>query len=208
MKTLDKGHDKIKKIADGIRQEVLEPAKMEAEKILQNAEKKADEIIKNAENHARKLIEDAKVAIEHERNVFHSSLTQSAKQTIETLKQNIEQKLFNEQLESVVAKQMDDPKVIANLITTIIKAIEKEGISANISAVIPKEVSVQQLNQLLGQEILHKLQGQSVAVGSFSGGAQVKLIDKQLTLDITEDTIVEYLRNYVRKDFRKLIFAC
>lgn len=207
MKTLDKGQDKIKKIADGIRQEVLEPAKKQGEEIVEEANKKAAEIVKNAEKQARQLIDNAKQAIDHERNVFHSSLTQSAKQTIESLKQSIEQKLFNDQLESIVVKQMADPKIIANLITTIVKVIEKEGMSANISAVIPKEVTPQQVNQLLAQDIVQKLQGQGVTVGAFSGGAQVRLVDKQLTLDITDETLVEYLRNYVRKDFRKFIFA-
>lgn len=207
MKTLDKGQDKIKKISDGIRLEVLEPAKTEAEKIIQQANEKADEIVKGAEKQAQKLIENAKQTIQHERNVFHSSLTQSAKQTLESLKQSIEQKLFNDQLSVLVAKETADPQVVANLITTLVKAIEKEGLSTDISAVIPKGVSSEQICQLLGQEILNQLKGNSVAVGTFDGGAQVKLLDKQLTLDVSDQTLVEYLRSYVRKDFRKLIFV-
>lgn len=207
MKTLDKGQDKIKKIADGIRLEVLEPAKIQSEKIIEEANHKAAAIIKGAENQAQKLIDNAKQTIEHERNVFQSSLTQSAKQTIETLKQSIEQKLFNDQLEDLVAKQMADPKIIADLIVAIVHAIEKEGVAVDLTAVIPKGVSPQQVNQLLAQDILQKLTGNGVAVGSFGGGAQVKLVGKQLTLDMTDETLVEYLRSYVRKDFRKLIFA-
>lgn len=207
MKTLDKGQDKIKKIADGIKSEVLEPAKKQAEEIIDEANQKAELIIKNAERQAQKIIENAKQSIEHERNVFHSSLTQSSKQTLESLRQSIEQRLFNDELESIVAKQTSDPNVIANLIAAVVKAIENEGLSADISAIIPKGVSTQQVNQLLAQEVLDKLQGKSVSVGDFAGGAQVRLLDKKLTLDITDETLVEYLRNYVRKDFRKLIFA-
>ena len=206
MKTLDKGQDKVKKIADRIREEVLEPSRKESEEIIKNAKQKADEIIENAEKKAQELLENAKQAIQHERNVFYSSLSQSSKQTIESLKQSIEKKLFNDQLESLVKAHTSDPQVLAKLIKTIIDAIEKEGLSTEISAVIPKGVSVKEVNQLLGQEIINKLQGGSVEVGEFAGGAKVKLMDKQLTLDISDQTLVEYLRNYVRKDFRKLIF--
>ena len=102
---------------------------------------------------------------------------------------------------------MADPQLIANLISSLVKAVEQEGLSTDISALIPKGVSPQQVNQLLGQEILKKIKDNSVSIGGFAGGAQVKLIDKRLTLDISDQTLVEYLRNYVRKDFRKLIFA-
>lgn len=207
MKTLDKGQDKIKKISDGIREQVLEPAIKEAKKNIEEAQNKAEEIIKAAEKQAQKLIDHAKVSIEHERNVFLSSLAQSAKQTLESLKHSIEKHLFNEQLEKIINKQAADPDVIANLIAAIIKAIEKDGLSTDILALIPKHANSQQINQLLGREILQKLQGQSVSIGEFSGGAQVKLVDKKMTLDMTDETLIEYLRNYVRKDFRKLIFA-
>jgi V/A-type H+-transporting ATPase subunit E len=207
MKTLDKGQDKIKKIAESIKQEVLEPAHKESEKIIEEAQHKADEIIGNAEKQAQKLLESAKQSIEHERNVFHSSLSQSALQTLEHLRQNIETKLFNEQLEDTIVKHTSDPQIIADLITAIIEAIEREGLSTNLSAIVPKNVSPRQINQLLAKGILEKLQDQSVAVGNFAGGAQVKLVDKQLTLDVSDESLLEYLRSYLRKDFRKLVFA-
>lgn len=207
MKTLDKGHDKIRKISEGIKNEVLEPARREAEKIIDEAKQKAELTIKEAEEHAQKIIESAKTSIEHERNVFHSSLSQSAKQTLESLRQSIENKLFNQHLEELVASQSADPKLIANLISAIVSAIQKDGLAKHIDVLVPKCTSSKEINQLLGQEILNSLKGGSVSVGEFSGGAQVKLLDKQLTLDITDKTLADYLRHYARKDFRKLIFA-
>lgn len=175
MKTLDKGQDKIRKISDGIRLEVLQPAREEAERIIEEANAKAEAIVKAAEKKAQKLLEDAKVAIDHERNVFHSSLAQSSKQTLEALKQSIEGKLFNEELEAVVAQQTSDPKIVAGLITAIVNAVDREGLSTDISAVIPKGITPQQVNQLLTQEVLKKLKDNSVSVGAFAGGAQIKL---------------------------------
>src|SRR5688572_23591768 len=206
MKTLDTGPDKIKKICDILKRETLEPAKQEADKIVKEAQERAERMIEEAEKQAQKLIEDTRVMMEQERNVFLSSLTQASKQSVEALKQIIEQKLFNETIEETITKHTSDPKIIANLINAIVKAVEKEGLSTEISAIIPKTVSAEEVNRHLTKEVLAKLEKHSVVLGPITGGAQVKLIDKQLTLDITDKVLSDFLKHYVRKDFRKLIF--
>lgn len=207
MKTLEKGQDKIKKICDVLRRETLEPAKHEAEDIIKEARLRADEIVAEGERQAQKLIEEARLAMEQERNVFHSSLTQASKQSLEALKQNIEAKLFNETLQESLAKHSSDPKVIAELINAIVKSVETEGLSKDLSAIIPQNVSSEAVSRYLARDVLEKLKNHGLALGSFTGGAQVKLLDKKLTLDISDKAITDFLKTYVRKDFRKLIFS-
>lgn len=206
MKTLEHGQDKIQKICNELRESTLEPAKKEAELIISDAHNRAQEIIKKAEKDSENLISLAREEIRQERNVFQSSLSQSVKQSLESLKQDITEKLFNDQLKEVVQNETSDPKVIAKIIDCIVTSIEKEGISANLSAIIPKHISEREVNALLAQGILQKLKEHSVVLGSFNGGTQIKLNDKGLTLDITADAIKELLARFVRKDFRKLIF--
>ncbi len=207
MKSLEKGQDKIQKICDKLRHETLEPAKKEALEILEEARKKAEGIKEEAERHAAQLIKQAKGQIEQERNVFYSSLQQSAKQTVEGLRQEIEHRLFNEELQQVLERQLADPKIIADIINGIVKAIEKEGLATDISAVIPRIVSAEDVNALLLEGIRKRLQNKPLELGSFAGGAQVKLHGKKMTLDLSDQAIKELLANYVRKDFRKLIFS-
>ena len=83
MRSLEKGQDKIQKICDKLRHDTLEPAEEEAQQILKEARKKAESIKAEAERHAEQLVKQARGQIEQERNVFHSSLHQAAKQTIE-----------------------------------------------------------------------------------------------------------------------------
>ena len=207
MKSLEKGQDKIQKICDKLRHETLEPAKKEAQEILAEARKKAETIKEEAERHAAQLIKQAKGQIEQERNVFYSSLQQAAKQTVEGLRQEIEHRLFNEELQHVLEKQLADPKIIAEIINGIVKAIEKEGLATDITAVIPRIVSAEDVNALLLEGIRRRLQNKPLELGSFAGGAQVKLHGKKMTLDLSDQAIKELLANYVRKDFRKLIFS-
>jgi V/A-type H+/Na+-transporting ATPase subunit E len=207
MKTLEKGKDKIQKICDLIRHETIEPAKQEAHGVIESAKARAEEIIAEAERQAERLHAQARAAIEQERNVFHSSLTQAARQSVESLKQEIEHKLFNEELQRVLQAQTADPKIIASLIASIVKAVDKDGISTDLIAVVPKSVSAAEVNRLLGEGILKRLKDQSVSVGTFEGGAQVKLVDKKMTIDISDAALKELISNYVRKDFRKMFFA-
>ena len=148
----------------------------------------------------------AKQKIEMERSVFLTTLQQAGKQSIEKLKQDIEYKLFDEEMQKLIIEEAKNSKTIAKIITTIVEAIEKEGITANLEAIVPKSVSAKEVCGFLGDKILQKLKEKSVTVGEFAGGAKIKMLDKQMTLDFSDKAIFELISGYVRKDFRKLIF--
>lgn len=207
MKTLDKEHDKIQHICDTLRKETLEPAQREAEYIINTAKAHAHEIIHEAKQQAEKIQEDAKNSIERERNVFHSSLAQSTRQSLEALRQAIENKLFNPELHHLIVKHAADPKLIANIINAIVKAIEKDGTAADLIAYVSATASPEQINALLGEAILSRLKGHSVTLDEIEGGAKVRIENQKITLDISDREIEELLKRYVRKEFRQLLFA-
>jgi V/A-type H+/Na+-transporting ATPase subunit E len=206
-KTLEKGEDKIQKICDALRKETLEPAKKEAEELVAEAKARGEQIIADARAEAEKILAHAKVNIEQERNIFHSSLEQSAKQGLEELRQTIEKKLFNDELQHLVSKQTRDPKVIAKLVEAMVKAVEKEGVKTDISAIIPQTVKPADVNALLAEGILNRLKEGGVVVGGFSGGVQVKLHGEKMTIDMTEQSLIDLLSKYLRKDFREMVFG-
>lgn len=207
MKSLEKGQDKIQKICDMLRHETIEPAKLKAQEIIDQAKKNAEAMILEAEKHAEQLIKQARAQIEQEKSVFHSSLQQAANQALEALRQDVEHKFFNEELQIVLEKEMANPKLIAGLIEGIINGLEKEGISSDVSAVIPRHVSPDDVSQLLLESVRKKLKSKPIEIGQFAGGAQVKLDGKRITLDLTDHALRELLANYVRKDYRQLIFS-
>jgi V/A-type H+-transporting ATPase subunit E len=206
MKTLEPAQDKIQKICNELRENTLEPAKKEAEGIIADAKARAQDIIRQGEAQVEQLLLESRRNIEQEHNIFQSSLSQGIKQSLESLRQDIEHKLFNDNLSELVKSGTNKPDVISKLIECIIKAIDKEGMTADLSVIIPKNVSDNEVNQLLGHEILEKLKKNSVSVGNFEGGAQIKVESDGLTIDITDSAIKELLARYIRKDFRKMIF--
>lgn len=207
MKSLEKGQDKIQKISDKLRKETIEPAKMEAKNIIEEAKKSAEAIIAEAERHAAMLIKQARGQIEQERNVFNSSLQQAAKQALEALRQEIEHKFFNDELQSILEKELANPTLIADLINGLVTALEKEGIGTDLSVYIPRHVSAEDVSKLLLEGVRKKLKNKPIEAGQFAGGVQVKLHGKKMTVDFTDQALKELLANYVRKDFRQMIFS-
>lgn len=207
MKTLEKGQDKIKKIAEELRHQTLEPAQKEAQVLIQKAEAESEEIIQAGRAQAEKLIAAARQTIEHERKVFQSALTQSFKQTFEMLKQEVQTKLFNDQISAELEKAAGGPDVVAKLINVIVEAIQKEGTSADIAVIIPQKCDPKQISQLVAGGILEKLQKGPIDLGSFAAGVQVKLKDKKLTLDVTDKTLKEIIGRFVPTSFHEIIFA-
>ena len=207
MKGTESGKDKVKRICDILRKETLEPAQHEANEIVSQAELKAEQIVSEARAEGEKIKSQAREEMERQKNGFISSLQQASKQAVETLKQNIDEKLFNPGLSALLAKGMQQPKVRADLITALLKAIEKEGIHADLSVYVPAAVPARMVNELLSQEILGKLKEKGVLVGDFAGGIAVKLKQDNITIDLTDAALKGLLATYIRKDFRELFFG-
>ncbi len=207
MKGIETGKDKVKKICDILRKETLEPAKVEAEEIVREAHAAATKLKELARKEIEQMHRQAEQEIERQKNVFQSSLFQAAKQAMESLKQSIEEKLFNQQLAQMLSSEMQDPKVISNLVAAVVKGIEKEGLDTNLSVYIPAAVAPRAVNALLAKEIIDKLKEKSVLVGPFTGGIEVKLHKDNITVEITDAALKELLAHYIRKDFREIIFG-
>ncbi|MFT4551517.1 MAG: V/A-type H+-transporting ATPase subunit E [Chlamydiales bacterium] len=206
MKSLESGKDKIQYICDALRKETLEPAQRECQEIIAKARDEAEDILKAAGQNAEKIVAAGRECIERERSVFNSALAQACKQSLEGLKQDIEHSLFNTELAKTIENNSVDESLIAKLISAMVTAIEKDGMNVDLSAVIPASVSVDSVNKLLATNILQKLKEGSVTVGRFSGGAQLKVHDKKITIDITDEALKELLGTYLRKDFRRTLF--
>ena len=207
MKGIETGKDKVRKICEVLKSETLEPAKKEAEHLVDQAQAQAGKILDNAQAQAAKMKAEALKEIERERNVFQSSLNQACKQALESLKDEIEEKLFNQELSKILSKPLQDPKVIVDLISAVIRALEKDGTDSDLSVYIPSSVPARSVNTLLLQDVLQKLKGGSVELGSMKGGIQVKVLKENITIDVTDEALKELVANYIRKDFREILLG-
>lgn len=207
MQGIETGKERVKKICDVLRKETLEPAKKEAEEIVEKAKLQAEGLLAEAKKRADQIQGDARRDIEREKAIAHAALQQSAKQVVESLKQMIEEKLFNPELSRLITKQTQDPKVIADLIQAVVKAIDKEGMNADLSVLVPAAVPARSVNGFLATEILSRLKEKSVLASSMGGGIEVKMHKENITIDLSDATLKELVANYIRKDFREMLFG-
>lgn len=193
--SLETGQDKIQKISDLLRKETLEPAEEEATRILNEARAEAHRVIEKAEKEADALESATKERIAKERAVFRSSMEQGARQAVEMLRQEIETRLFDEELGKAIAGASSDPKVIEKLIEALASTVEREGLDATI---------------VVGKDVVDLLSDRTRALvepGLFVGGVQLQLKEQQITVDVSDQALREMIARYVRKDFRKLLFG-
>lgn len=206
MKGLETGKDKIQKICDSLRKETLDPAKQEAREIVENAHMQAADIVNEAKAKAAEMIQVAEKEMEEKRRVFQASLNLACRQGIEQLKQKIEKELFNQELTSLIAKEMADPKVIANLLNSFMKSMEEKKIEEDVVVLIPKHVSPRSITSLLAARVLEHLEKGSVVVSDFDGGLQIQMKEHKITIDITDGVVRELIAQYIRRDLRDLVF--
>lgn len=204
---METGKDKVKKICDVLRRETLEPAQREAEEMLSNARQDAERMVEEARQAIQRMENEALQEIERQKTVFQSSLSQACKQAVESLRQSIEERLFNPGLMELIKEQMQDPNLIAQLVHAAVKAVEKEGLEANLSIYIPAAVPAKSVNALLGDAILKQLKEKTVLIGPLTGGIEVKLHKENMTVDISDAALKEIVANYIRKDFREMFFG-
>jgi V/A-type H+-transporting ATPase subunit E len=207
MDKLETGKERVKKICDVLKRETLEPALREAEEIVIHARAEADLLIDKAKKKAAKLVEEAQADIDRKSAVFQASLAQACRQALDTLKELIERQLFRPKLAELIAAATADPKLLAQLVTVIIKAVEKEGMGADLTVIVPSAIPARTINELIGKEILEKLREKSVVLGPIKGGVEVKLHKDQITIDITDKALKELVGGYIRKDFRALLYG-
>lgn len=206
MREPESGKDRVQKICEILRKETLEPAKVKAEQILIDAETQATQIVEKAHQEAREILERNKKEIARERTIFQSSLGQACKQVLQKLEQSIEKEFFDKNLLHWVSQASVDPTALSGLITAVVKAIDREGIVGDVSVYIPDLVSVDAVNRLLAHSVLERLKENTVLIGTFAGGIEVKLKEKNITLDIRSEVLKDLVAHYLHSDFRSVLY--
>ena len=207
MKSIDTGKEKVKKICEVLRKETLEPAKKEGEEIIAKAHIEAEKIIEKGNQDALKMQEEAKKKMEEEKNVFQASLNLAVKKSIDHLKEKVESALFNPALKALIADATEDPKVIVRLLEGIVTGIEKDGIEGDVKGIVSKSIDCHAINKELMKSVLNRLQSKSIEIAEIGGGVQVKMIDKNITIDLSNEGLKTLLASFVRDEFRGMIFA-
>jgi len=203
---LESANKKVQEICDILREETLTPARREAKKIVEQATWEAEDIIAKAKAEVERIQTENERKLEQQNKIHHSSLQLAVKQAVSKLKQSIVE-VFSTEWESSLKFEMKKDDVIVKLVEVMINAIDKEGLGADLMAIIPHEVSVDMIANQISMNVKEKLKTHEIKLGNFKAGAQIKLVDEKVVIDMTEESIVELLKTYVSDEIRHKIFA-
>lgn len=206
METLS-NQDKVQKICDTIRRDTLLPAELQAQEILKNAESRAALTLEKARQEAKQLQEQARIEILKDRQAFTSSLHIACKQTLDLFKQKIEKKVFHDGLSELIEETTKKPEIITRCIEAILDALAKEGIEQDLQLIISKSVSPRDVIAMLVQKAVTVLESSPIQLGSFAGGAKIRIKQQHLTIDVSDVALKELIAGFLREDFRTLVFS-
>lgn len=206
METLS-NQDKVQKICDTIRRDTLLPAELQAQEILKNAECRAALTLEKARQEAKQLQEQARIEILKDKQAFTSSLHIACKQTLDLFKQKIEKKVFHDGLSEIIEETTKKPEIITRCIEAILDALAKEGIEQDLQLIISKSVSPRDVIAMLVQKAVTVLESSPIQLGSFAGGAKIRIKQQHLTIDVSDIALKELIAGFLREDFRTLVFS-
>jgi V/A-type H+-transporting ATPase subunit E len=102
---------------------------------------------------------------------------------------------------------MSSEDSISKAISVIFNLIEKNGLGVNLQVLLPKHADLNKISDQLISQFKDKLLKSSVQVDGIKGGCEIKLIDKKISIEMTDIAIKELLASYVMPELREKIFS-
>lgn len=207
MKKLESGQDQLQRICDLLRHDTLEPALAEARRIETEAQHAAQKLLDEANRKASEREAAARRQIQREQEVFQQNVNQALKQAVALLRQEIEQSLFKSSLMAALQGPTSDPTLMAKLVDAMVEALRREGVDVDLNVEVGKTLPPQELINALAPEVRRIVESGKIQTASFPAGVAVTLAGEDVTLDMSEGAIREWLGRFLRKDFRDMLFG-
>jgi len=195
----------VQELIDKIKTEGIEVAEREASELKQHAQVKADEIIQRAKAQADKLIIEAKADIKKLEESSNRALSQAARDTLLSLRKEIEQLLTKIIIEEVGQGLTSDH--LAKILTDIIKQAAKDPAKAES---IQIHVSESDLKKLRGA-IVKKLQKQikqSITIQAsenITKGLTISFDAGKSSFDFTDESLAAYLSTFLNTHISEIL---
>lgn len=203
---LQSADKKVQEICDVLREETLKPAKKEAQRYLEQARWEADEIIKKAKEEAERIAKENQKKLDKDFKIHESSLQLAIKQAVQKLKQSIEA-VFSREWQAMLGRKLQSEDVVAKLINTLVNAVEKDGLKTDLIAVIPKEISKEAIVAALQENVKKRITKEKIILGEIRGGAELKLVEEKMVIAMSDQAIIELLRQYVTETLKEKMFT-
>lgn len=199
---------KLDQLCRKLKDKTLEPALSEAQKIKDEAQLFAKGLIDQAHKERDQIIASAQTELDRQKKAFESALETAKTQVISGLQQEIETAVFNPEIKTLIVHELKDEKLLKKIIEALVvcakDTVEKGAHIGDL--MLSKGLSEETVAKVVSQKTLEAVKGKVIQLPAIQGGAKLKIEEKNLTLDLSDEAIEELLFSYMRKEFRDLVF--
>ena len=192
---------KLEHLIEKIKSDGIEEAKRSAAEIIDTAKKEADGIIKKAKADAEEIVANAGKEADKLKTNAESALKQASRDTVLVTKEKL-LKLFDTAFKKELGGAMS-PEFVKDL---ILKIIESWGKDKNMEVLV-SDKDLNQIKKLVFSKGRKELQ-ETVTIKvdkGISKGFRVGLKDNDVYYDFTDESIAEFLGEFLNPGIREIL---
>ena len=200
--------NKLQELTEKIYQEGIEKGNAEAQKIIEDAKKESTDIIKNANKEADEILAEAKKKADEYKTTTETELRLSAKQAINSIKQQITDIVDGEISSSAVKGAFDDKEFIKKVIEKMLTGWASSGQNMDIHVLLPAE-DEKQLGDYF-QKATKSLLDKGVEIrfdSSVKSGFQLSPKDGSYKVSFTDEDFVNFFKQFLRPKLIEILFS-
>lgn len=207
----------VEQFIQQLRDKGVEAGQREADRLLDEARKMALEIVQKAKREADEMKAKIKTDVEQDKTSAEAALKLAFRDTVLRLKSEITSR-FAAQVKNLVSLTMHDEDNLRELILEVVRQtltkeaenqpmeilISPEILSGDVSSESPEEIQTDPLSNLI-QQLSREMLLQEIEIktsGDHIEGIRIRLIDKDLEIDLTEQAISDLLLKHLLPRFR------
>ena len=219
MATDNKTSSGVQELIDRLQKEGVEKGEVEATAVLADARRQGMEIVDQARAEATGITRDARQEAERTIAGGQEAVRLAGRDTILQLTEELRGD-FEGKLRRLIAFRLDDTEFLERLILEVARRALPEDTGANVDLLVsPDLVSAEELSKSVDEvepgtlsHFILSLAGETLRDGltfrvadETIPGVRVQIVDEDLEIDLTADTLTHLLRKHLSPRFRALI---
>lgn len=210
----------VETLIERLRQEGVEQGRAQAEQLVHEVRRRADKIIADAEEEAERVGRQARLEAEQLERSGREALRVAARDTLLSLKAELGNR-FAREVEGLVSREMHSEELLRELIrAVVVRAAEQVDEADRLEILLPRDaVGLEELrrnpDELSQGELTRFVKAISEEIaargvrfgrmGDDSGGILLRLVDKSMTIELTDRAVAALLLDHLQPRFRALL---
>jgi V/A-type H+-transporting ATPase subunit E len=210
----------VEALIDRLRDEGVTEGRKEAQKIVKEAEARAHWIVKQAKEESDQIKQAAQQQAAHYLKAGKEALNVAARDTLLALKTTLAEQ-FAREVGRLISAEMRKQELLKKMILEVVGRVKEDvAIDGQLEVLLPRDViGLEQLSrdpeQLEQGKLTHFVrlvsadmlrEGVSFQVADdIEGGIKLRLVDQNVTLELTDRSVASLILQHLQPRFRALI---